>query len=157
MPTGVYLRTKQPWHHTKKARKKMSLSNTGKKHSEETKRKIGESLKGRTYKSKGKPWSEARRKAQPTKSPYSSRGKEYSEDWREIRKEIYRRDNWRCRECGVKNTLSGKSKIQCHHIDFNIENNFEDNLITLCASCHAKTNFKRKDWISYYKNKMEGV
>lgn len=33
--------------------------------------------------------------------------------------------------------------------------NNKKNLITLCASCHAKTNFNKDDWISYYRNKLE--
>jgi len=32
-------------------------------------------------------------------------------------------------------------------------NNEPENLITLCASCHAKTLFKRENWIKYYKLK----
>lgn len=91
-----------------------------------------------------------------SKSKYKSRGKEYGEDWIEIRKIIYERDNWVCQECGRKCHGNGtKDKIQCHHIDYNIMNNIPKNLITLCASCHAKTNFKKSDWFVYYNNKIQ--
>lgn len=31
------------------------------------------------------------------------------------------------------------------------KNNDEKNLITLCNSCHAKTNFNRENWIEFFK------
>ena len=120
----------------------------GKHHSEESKNKIRQSKSG-------VPWSEARRMAQ--KADLSSAvivgGREYHQDWHIIRKEIYKRDNWTCQECGVHCHGNGtKDKIQCHHIDYNIDNIRDDNLITLCASCHMKTNFKRDDWTEHFKS-----
>lgn len=128
----------------------------GKKRSIEDRKKMSEAKKGNMPWNKGKggyTWTEARRKAQPPKKSVKMNDKEYDPNWHEIRKEIYERDNWHCRECGIKNTLLGKSKIQCHHIDYNEKNNEPTNLITLCASCHAKTNFKRNDWIEYFRSK----
>lgn len=131
--------------------------------SEEWKKKISEAHKGINTWAKGKPWSEARRKAYKMgvalrlKKPVMENGKEYHPNWREIRKKIYQRDNWHCRECEVKLTLNGKTKIACHHIDYDIKNCEQDNLITLCASCHCKTNFRREDWSKYYQNKMKGA
>ena len=138
-------------------RKKMSIAMKGRLVSEETKQKFSNIFKG-------KPWSEARRKAQEkltgcrSRKPVIKNGKEYSENWHEIRKEIYERDKWICRECGVKcRDKKGNSlkRIQCHHIDYDILNCKSVNLITLCASCHSKTNFKREDWMKYYQLKME--
>lgn len=79
-------------------------------------------------------------------------GKYNSLDWIKIRSEIYKRDRWICQECGVK-CQGGyrKNKIQCHHIDYNTENCCPDNLITLCVSCHMKTNYNREDWIIRYR------
>lgn len=113
---------------------------------------------------KGKPWSEARKLAQLAvsrrkrgkKSIKLNRGKEYHPNWIEIRKVIYERDGWTCQECGKRCHGNGtKDKIQCHHVDYNIKNNNPKNLITLCASCHCKTNFKKQNWIKYYKLIME--
>jgi 5-methylcytosine-specific restriction endonuclease McrA len=85
---------------------------------------------------------------------YKSRDNEYGIDWISIRKLAYERDNWTCQECGIKCHGNGtKDKIQCHHIDYNIKNNILKNLVTLCASCHAKTNFGKKEWQSYFKRK----
>lgn len=84
---------------------------------------------------------------------YKSRGKEYGENWIEIRKVIYRRDNYTCQECHIHCQVSGKKKIQCHHIDYDEKNNSPRNLITLCASCHGKTNGNRGYWTERFKEK----
>jgi hypothetical protein len=139
---------------SKEYREKMSKSCTGKRH------KMSDGfishIKNLALSKVGKPWSDARRMAQktnPKRSIFLS-GKEYHPDWNKIRKEIYERDNWECQECGEKCHNTAKRKIQCHHIDFDITNNISSNLITLCASCHCKTNFHKTDWIEYYKKKV---
>lgn len=157
-----------PWNKDKKGiyseetRKKMSSSwlgktsqMKGKKHSKETRKRIAEkvskSMLGNSY-TKSKPWSKARREAQkfvvikprPRTKSIIMRGKEYHPNWREIRKAIYKRDNWTCQECGTK--CHNKVKIQCHHIEIDVSNNDSLNLITLCASCHMKVHFSKKDW-----------
>ncbi len=114
---------------------------------------------------KGKPWSQLRRLAQEKRNgaPYkrSATGKRtpikkgkniYHERWHEIRLEIYTRDRGVCAVCDCKCTLKGKTKIQCHHIDYTTSNNRYKNLITLCASCHAKTNYNREKWTAYFSN-----
>ena len=68
---------------------------------------------------------------------------------------LYKRDGWICQECGVH--CHNENKIQCHHIDYDTTNNDLSNLITLCSGCHAKSNYKRLDWMNHYKNKMEEV
>jgi len=152
--------------HSEKTKKQMSIDRKGKntwsknrKLSPEHKEKLLDGRKGLSPIPKGTPWSEVRRKAQPTKKPYKMNGKEYDPNWREIRREIYIRDKGKCRECGIKTTNQNdgkyKTTIQCHHIDFNIKNNSDKNLITLCASCHGKTRFKKIDWIKYYQNKIK--
>lgn len=62
----------------------------------------------------------------------------YCPDWFEIRDKIYKRDNWICQECYKKCHNSRIKQIQCHHLDCNKSNNNENNLITLCASCHSR-------------------
>jgi 5-methylcytosine-specific restriction endonuclease McrA len=101
---------------------------------------------------KGTCWTEARRIAESfidrrKYRPVVRGRREYHPDWNVIRKEVYERDNWECQECHIHcrgNTT--KDIIQCHHIDYDIENIDKDNLITLCKSCHSKTNFSRDDW-----------
>lgn len=159
---GVYSKeTLEIW---SKQRKGRISAFKGKKHTSETIIKLREIAKKRLIHKgpKGKPWSEARRKAQellarvkPSRTkPIKKNGKIYSIDWHEIRKSVYRRDGWICQECGVH--CSKKMQIQCHHIDYDTTNNDWSNLITLCSSCHAKTNFQRLDWENHYKNIMKG-
>lgn len=67
-------------------------------------------------------------------------------DWETIRLEIYKRDNYTCRDCGEKcvgkmNYKKNSNKIiQCHHIEKyeTNHNNKESNLVTLCLKCHLK-------------------
>ena len=42
--------------------------------------------------------------------------------------------------------------INVHHIDYDKNNSNPNNLIVLCKGCHAKTNFNREYWGSYFKH-----
>jgi len=62
---------------------------------------------------------------------------------------IRKRDNFVCRLCGI----TQESKLHAvHHIDYDKFNIDISNLITLCISCHAKTNKNREHWKLYFKN-----
>lgn len=52
---------------------------------------------------------------------------------KELKKRVYKRDNWDCQDCGKHGRL-----IHAHHVDFNKDNHDIDNLITLCPKCHGK-------------------
>jgi hypothetical protein len=39
--------------------------------------------------------------------------------------------------------------------DYDKKNCDPKNLITLCNSCHSKTNFNRKKWIIYFSSPMQ--
>lgn len=45
------------------------------------------------------------------------------------------------------------TKPRRNHIDYNKHNLSPENLVTLCKSCHAKTNFNRNYWIKYFIKK----
>ncbi len=60
-----------------------------------------------------------------------------------------------CGECKYSETELGYT-LNIHHIDYNKNNNSEENLIPLCNSCHAQTNFKREDWTIYFQNALKG-
>jgi len=66
---------------------------------------------------------------------------------------IFERDNYTCQSsnCEHKTNL-----LDAHHIDYNKQNNNLDNFITLCHSCHAKTNGKKKRqyYTEFYQNIM---
>ena len=65
----------------------------------------------------------------------------YSIDFtKQLKKKIKKRDGFKCKICGYT------KKLHVHHIDYNKMNSNDDNLITLCSSCHSKTNWKRNYW-----------
>lgn len=64
---------------------------------------------------------------------------------KEFRDSIRERDNFQCLLCGK---ISKSNHV--HHINYDNNHLFEETL-TLCNSCHSKTNFNRKYWINYLK------
>jgi mannose-6-phosphate isomerase-like protein (cupin superfamily) len=65
----------------------------------------------------------------------------YSEEFnKKLKLDILKRDNYNCKLCGNHNGLC------VHHIDYDKLNSQESNLITVCRSCHGKTNFNRGFW-----------
>jgi hypothetical protein len=63
----------------------------------------------------------------------------------QLKERIRVRDNHTCRFCGVPE-LECNRRLSIHHIDYNEQNCQENNLISLCTSCHGKTNKKREEW-----------
>lgn len=75
----------------------------------------------------------------------------YTLDWsKTLRISIRERDKYTCGICDEK---QGDSVFAVHHIDYDKKNCNPDNLITLCNSCHSKTNYKREYWILFFSNK----
>lgn len=62
-----------------------------------------------------------------------------------LKEKIRDRDGYICQIC-LFSEEELKRKLNIHHIDYNKKNNQEDNLISLCRNCHAKTNHKREQW-----------
>lgn len=58
---------------------------------------------------------------------------------------IRRRDNYRCAICGDRG-------LDVHHIDYNKKHTAYENCITLCHSCHGKTNSDRERWKKHFMN-----
>jgi hypothetical protein len=81
--------------------------------------------------------------------------KGYSNNWDDnLRDFIRTRDNFICQECGVHQEELGGfyNKLDVHHIDYNKDNCDPKNLISLCRSCHIKTNSDRNKWSKYFSN-----
>lgn len=69
----------------------------------------------------------------------------YSTDFdRKLKMRIQERDGWKCSLCGRKQ--EDGMYFQVHHIDYDKKNSSVNNLILLCNSCHAKTNYQRGFW-----------
>lgn len=76
---------------------------------------------------------------------------EYPVDFNGRLKELIRdRDERKCKICSTPEEELGQS-LDVHHIDYDKENCDPRNLISLCHSCHMKTNVKRDKWISFFQ------
>jgi len=79
----------------------------------------------------------------------------YPPEWTYSFREVIReRDSRVCQICGTTEKEENKS-LSVHHIDYNRDNTTEENCISLCNSCHSKTNFHRKYWKKYFKELKE--
>ena len=74
---------------------------------------------------------------------------EYGAEFDNVLKEQVRfRDNYKCQICGCSQLENGK-QLDVHHIDYDKKNCKISNLISLCVSCHRKTNARREYWKNY--------
>lgn len=148
--------------HTEEIKEKISIKNKdrllgknnpfyNKKHIKETKQIIAKKAKERLKNVQNHPfygkYGELSGNWQGGKSfePYSP---EFNKD---LKGQILERDNYICQN---PDCLHKSNKLHVHHIDYDKKNSGLDNLITLCASCHAKTYGKNKKqyWTNYYKS-----
>ena len=62
-----------------------------------------------------------------------------AKSYRALHRRVLERDGWRCQNCGRMQNL------QVHHLEFRSQsgNDEEQNLITLCAECHARMHRER--------------
>lgn len=75
----------------------------------------------------------------------------YPLSWTEdLKNAIRKRDNYKCQECGCPQ-IECNRKLAIHHIDYDKRNLNPINLISLCVSCHSKTNRNREYWTNYFK------
>jgi len=58
-----------------------------------------------------------------------------------LKEQVRMRDGYKCKLCSCSQLENGR-QLDCHHIDYNKKNNNINNLISLCRSCHMKTNVK---------------
>jgi hypothetical protein len=66
----------------------------------------------------------------------------YASNWKAIARRIRKRDNYTCQMCQA--TLPKSSKLlHVHHKDGDKINNADENLVTVCATCHPRG--KRKE------------
>jgi len=167
MPLKGYKHTQEHNKNVSEAKKGKPSNFKGKNHSEESKKKISESRKGiefsEEHRRKLSDWGKRRvySKEFSEKMSLIVRGKNnpnwnggssfegYPIDWTEtLRRSIRERDRYTCQVCLKQQT---EETFSVHHIDYNKQNCNPDNLITLCNSCHVKTNKNRDYWKDYFK------
>lgn len=72
----------------------------------------------------------------------------YTVDWtKTLRQSIRERDFYTCQLCKEP---QGDETLAVHHIDYEKKNCDPKNLITLCNSCHMKTNHNRSHWLALF-------
>jgi len=120
------------------SRKKMSEAHKGHKASEQTKNKMSLARGG----SKNASWLGG-----VSFIPYTP---EFNRQLKEL---IRKRDDYKCHLCGIPEAETYR-KLSVHHIDYQKENCLPNNLISLCAKCHVKTNTNRGYWQHYFKEEF---
>jgi len=65
-----------------------------------------------------------------------------------LKENIKTRDGFKCGVCDKET-----QKLAIHHINYNKDNIEFDNLISLCYSCHSKTNYNRECWVEFFSKK----
>lgn len=134
-------------------KKNLSESHFGMEHSPETKKLMSKHNR-RTMLGKH-PSAEALAKRSGANS-YMWRGgvsfAPYSLDWtRTLRRSIRERDHYTCRLCGAQQS---DRAFSVHHIDYVKSHCDPVNLVTLCQSCHTKTNLDREFWTGLFQHVM---
>jgi len=85
--------------------------------------------------------------------------KGYSQEFRNLREQILKRDNYICQNCNMTEEehliVMGKG-LHVHHIDYNKQNCDITNLITLCNWCNLRANKNRHYWINYFRRIING-
>ena len=114
----------------------------GKHHSDETKNKMSAKAVERFKDPSNHPMYDVHRFGEESpnwlggisEDPYPL---EFTEKLKELIKD---RDNHKCQICNIHQKDLDR-EISVHHIDYNKRNCEDTNLISLCCSCHMKTNF----------------
>lgn len=180
MPAGKYVRTPemreafkklmalipQPWNknktgiYSKESLEKMSASAKLRKPiSEETKKKLSIAFSGKNnpmygvhLAGKKNPMFGVRMSGEKHWNWKGGLSK-YPLEWTTTFKEqIRQRDSYKCQICGSPE-IENCNKLCVHHIDYDKKNLNPTNLISLCTSCHIKTNYKRSYWIDYFEKR----
>ncbi len=146
----------------------------GKKHSAATKAKIGKAALGHTRRLGMKHTPESIAQMSATRLQPENRAKAraaklgaknpawlggisrdpYGWDWSpELKEEVRRRDAYKCRVCGVSQEECDRA-FNVHHINYDRTNCDPVNLVSLCNSCHIRTNANRQHWTDLFQAMM---
>lgn len=76
----------------------------------------------------------------------------YPKEWTsELRMYIKERDRFTCYVCQSREMITPH---HVHHIDYDKANCKESNLVTLCPSCHMRTNGNRGEWQQFFQDSI---
>lgn len=76
----------------------------------------------------------------------------YDKNWtRRFKILIRKRDNYVCLNC-LKHQEQEKESLSVHHINYDKKMSIEENCISLCCSCHHKTDRNKKYWMPFFQS-----
>jgi len=131
----------------------------GKYHSEKTKRKMSlakvgliSNMKGRTHKELSKIKMSATKLGVKIQEWKGYSREPYDQSWNsKFRNAIRKRDNQICMLCKIHREKLNQA-LSIHHINYDKKLTIPQNCISLCISCHSKTNMNRKHWIKFFQS-----
>lgn len=68
-----------------------------------------------------------------------------------FKRRIRKRDNQVCMLCSIHREKLNKS-LTVHHVNYDKKLSIPQNCLSLCNSCHTKTNFNREHWIKFFQS-----
>lgn len=78
-----------------------------------------------------------------------------SKEFKSLREEIFKRDNYTCKVCGWSPEKDSDDRsLTCHHISYEhlySEKDYLEDLITLCNVCHNAIHRPKKNKIRFIK------
>ncbi len=79
---------------------------------------------------------------------------DYPSDWNSRRKRVYKRDDYTCKNCGIKGGPYGNAELHAHHVVPKSRGGTHDvsNLISLCNQCHKTVHSKNAQAPTAYQD-----
>jgi hypothetical protein len=126
---------------------KLGKANLGKKYSEQRRLEISKRIKEEYKNGRTPTW--LGKKGEMSANWQGGKSFEpYSVDWsKTLKRSIRERDKYTCQICYKP---QGDIALCVHHIDYDKKNCDPKNLVTLCISCHTKTNGNREFWKNFF-------
>ena len=133
-------------HHTKETKRKISLSNKGKKLSKESCENIRLAKLDKKNPMYGKsgilsPTWQGGKSFEPYDKTFNNK----------FRRAIRKRDNYVCLKCG-KHQEKEKKALSIHHINYDKMLSILQNCCALCIGCNSEVNFNREHWIKFFQS-----
>lgn len=144
---------KNPYFISEEHRRKISESNKGKKRTPEMIEKYRECNKGKKLSELTRKKISANQQEIPLEKWEKFISREpYDQKWdNQFKREIRKRDNQICMMCGIHREKLN-NPLHIHHINYDKKLSIPENCLSLCNSCHTKTNHNRGHWINFFQS-----